>query len=291
MKTSKIFAGISAMAVMAAMSIPAFAGNGGPITVPNDSWQGDQTTLAKRMVIGAENDKPYFKTNNDAAWEKAMKATTVKLELTGDYFLAEDTGWGADGSIVITGTTTNWGQHDFGLADNSRDEDGNDKNADNGVTVSHDGTTWTVEFTDAAGLYNKETPSDTGYIGIAVQNFNEDTTHGFTIVSAKLFDKDGNEIIDLNGSEGDAPAPSDTESKAGGDSSKSGSAGASGSKSTSGSTGSGSTGSSSTGSSSSGSSKSGSTSSDGSAATGAASGLALAGIALAGAAFVVSKKK
>lgn len=307
MKISKIFAGISSLAIIAAMAIPAAAGDGAPIDPLPDGWKVDaKKTMASRFLIGSENDSPVFAENNSDNWNKIKSATKYRITITGDYF-GED-GWDASGSITTNSTITGWSQADFSIGAGALNEDGTVNTAKNtDVTIYVSGNKYTIERTYDGGMFADDEANDTtNFCSLIVQSFNEDTTKSWGIEGVELLDANGNavysvgtvaggDVYDPTGSGSTSTSSSSDDSTASStsdsSSSSSGSTSSSGTSKSSGGTASvSSSGTKSSGSGSS-STKGSSSSSDKTANTGAAAGLALAGIALAGAAFVVSKKK
>ncbi|MGN1113669.1 MAG: hypothetical protein ACI4RC_00920 [Oscillospiraceae bacterium] len=331
MKISKIFAGLSAAAIMAAMAIPAAAGDGAPIKA-SDKWKLEaKDTRATVTLLGDEKDNPMLGKNEQATWDELFKATTARITVQGDYFGEEN--WEASGSIVVTAHMLGWGQVDWSLGPGGYLNEDGTVNTEKNKDISKiyvDGNKYTIEAnlqsfisadkTDAdisgeTGLYTIEKQYASGldqdYANFVVQSFNQDSTKGWSILGFELVDDNGNKIAsdgevamgdvyyadgkyaDQDASAGSSKSDSDSKGDA---------ASNSDSDSKSSSTGSSAKGSSTTGGSTSGTSTSGSTSgtsassskgssSDSSANTGAASGLALAGIALAGTALVIAKKR
>ncbi|MGN1132943.1 MAG: hypothetical protein ACI4RN_00660, partial [Oscillospiraceae bacterium] len=113
MKLKKILATLSAAAIAATVvAIPASAGKGAPIGVPtDDGWILEQKgVLAKKMVIGSDDDKPCFP-NVQASWDKILKAKTVRLTISGGYFFDDDgfeDGWNASGAVVVGCSQNGW---------------------------------------------------------------------------------------------------------------------------------------------------------------------------------------
>lgn len=306
MKISKVFAGVSALAIAAVMAVPAAAGKGAPITPLPDGWSLDaKKTMASRFLIGSENDGSAFSENTADNWNKIKSATKYRITVSGDYFGEE--GWDASGSINTNSTTGGWDQADWSIGAGALNEDGTvntEKNTDVKIYVS--GNKYTIERTYDSGMFASDDSNDTtNFCSLVVQSFNEDETKSWGIEGVELLDASGNVVFSegtvAGGDEYDPTGSgSSTSSTSSGDST---SDSASGSSSSTGSTGSSkssggtasvsSSGTKSSGSASgsSSSTKGSSSSSDSAANTGAAAGLALAGIALAGAAFVVSKKK
>ncbi|MGN1134271.1 MAG: hypothetical protein ACI4RN_07445 [Oscillospiraceae bacterium] len=322
MKLSKIFAGASAAVLMAAMAIPAAAGDGAPIGVI-DKWELDgKKTLASRYLIGAEENTPYFEKNEQSAWDKLFTATTVRITVQGDYF-GED-GWDASGSIVLNSTMDNWDQVDWQLGKGcyNLNDDGSikgvneEKNkhiakiyvSDNKYTIEANLDSFALQ--DNLFQFEKEKGGDLSgdFASINVQSFNEDTTKGWNLIGCELLDSNGGEVYkegevalgdvyyaDGKYNDGNSSSTADTNSNttdaSSAASTTSGDKAKSSTTSSSGSTGATSGTTSTTSASKSGSTTGSSSSKDTSANTGAASGLALAGIALAGTALVISKKR
>ena len=321
MKISRILAGFSALAVVAAMAIPASAGNGAAIGYP-ETWQSGNAkdTLVTRFLIGNEEDGAMLE-NTEANWDTLFPVTTIRVTIQGDYF--GEAGWDANGSIAINQNYWGWAQVDWNIGSSvyNYNDDGSiaevnpEKNVnvaniyvtDNKYTIEIDGTGFcTAASIDpvTTGIFEfMRTARDTedwdltqDFLSLSVQSFNEDETKGWNVIGFEMLDANGNVVL----GEGEVAMGDvyDPAAAVGGDSS-----------SDDDSTGDASTGDASTGDSStsdgsspntsgnktptstSGNKTPTSTSSDKTADTGVAEGLALAGIALAGAAFVISKKK
>lgn len=323
MKISKILSAVSAMAVAASMAIPAAAGNGAPIGVP-DNWElKSKDTLATRVLIGDAASNPAFgentKENQANTWDKLFPATTVRITVQGDYFGSEN--WDASGSIVVTGHMLGWAQVDWQLGAGCLNEDGTpnpEKNANINKIYCKDNNKYTIEatlqnFIDAdksdadlsgeAGLYtcekNYAQGLDQNYASLVIQSFNEDSAKGWNVLGFEFLDANGGSIIKEGevamGDECDPSTGKAKDGSTGNSANNNGGAAANNNGGAAANNNGGAAANNSGSSSSSSGSKSSSSStakgSDASSKTGAASGLALAGIALAGAAFVISKKK
>lgn len=320
MKISKILAGVSSMAIVAAMAIPAAAGNGAPIGVP-EGWTLDaKKTMASRFIIGNPEDGSMLE-NTQENWEKMFTATTVRVTIQGDYFGEED--WAADGSIVLNQNYWGWSQVDWNLGAGcyNMNDDGTIKevNPEKNANVSKvyvDGNKYTIEITGpgfckANGIepetneliaFMKTAQEKDGwdlsadFLSLNVQCFNEDATKSWNILGFEFVDANGGvvlnegevamgDVYDPAAAIGGGSSNTDTSSDSTGDKTSDSTSGDKTSNTTpANSTTSGGK----TSTTSSSSNKSGS---DKTADTGAATGVALAGIALAGAAFVISKKK
>lgn len=286
MKISKIFAGMSALTMAAAMAVTASAGAGTIGTAP-DKWNGTGTDKANLLLIGAENDSPMFP-HDDAS--KMANITTYKVTISGDGFDAE--GWGTSGSLVVQGTKTGWGQHDFSLGTAALDADGAVKaDANKDLKIYKSGDKYTIEYTDAEGIFKAEDASDTeNYYQLYVQNF-DDNAATWNIEGYAVLDADGNAIAEggtIAG--GDEWKPGST---TGGDNNSSSKADDNNSSSKADNNSSSKAGTTTT--KANGTAANATTSkaaaSDNTAATGATAGIALAGLAIAGAAVVISKRK
>ncbi|MGN1134263.1 MAG: hypothetical protein ACI4RN_07405 [Oscillospiraceae bacterium] len=326
MKISKIFAGVSAAAIMAAMAIPAAAGDGAPITA-SDRWKLEaKDTRATVTLIGDEKDNPMLGENKEETWDKLFPATTARITVQGDYFGEEN--WEASGSIVVTGHMLGWGQVDWSLGPGGYLKEDGTVNAEKNKDINKiyvDGNKYTIEanlqgfisadktdmdISGETGLYTAEKQYSSGltqdYANFVVQSFNMDSTKGWSIIGFELVDDNGNKVVSdgevtmgdvyyengkyNDGNSSTAGASSSTTDASSAASTTSGDkASASTNNSTKTNTTSGTT--TTTSASKSGSTTGSSSSKDTSANTGAASGLALAGIALAGTALVISKKR
>lgn len=201
MKLSKIFAGMSAAAIMAAAAVmPASAAKQIDCSTLSDGW-GISDGLAKRILVGSDTDNPAM-TRDDQA--KLHDITTVRVSISGEGSDTET--WGTGGSIVVQGANTGWGQHDFSVGAWAMTTDDptvldTSKNAD--LKIYRDGGKYTIEYSDPEGIFKAEDVASTeNYYGICVQNFDagSDTTSGdWSIVGFDLLGADGTSIY----SEGD----------------------------------------------------------------------------------------
>lgn len=327
MKISKILASISALAVVAAMAIPAAAGDGAPIGIP-DGWVLDKKqTMATRFIVGAVEDGAMLE-NTPETWEKLFSATAMRVTITGDDFGQE--GWEGSGALVLNQNYWGWSQVDWNIGDSlyNKNDDGSyaEVNPDKNLNITNiyvSGNKYTLEiagpdFCEAVAIepatdtllgFLKAAQDNEAYdltqefLSINVQSFDEDTTKGWNILGFELVDAAGNRVVgegevamgDLYNPEaavnGGSTGGDTTGDSSTGDTTGGSSTGSANGGSASGSTNSGSSTSTSGNKKPSTSTSTSTSTSDKTADTGAAEGLALAGIALAGAAFVISKKK
>lgn len=325
MKTSKILASVSALAIVASMAIPAAAGNGAPIGIPENWTLDSKKTLATRTLIGKEEDGSLMD-NTPENWEKLYDITTIRVTIQGDYFGEED--WAADGSVVMNTNYWSWIQADWNIGNgiyNTKDDGSKEINTEKNENISKiyvDGNKYTIEingaqFCAAAGFdftsdkifeYMKKASEEESwdlsqdFLSINVQSFNEDTTKSWNILGYAFVDGNGENVITegevtmgdvyyADGTYADDSGNSGGDSKTDGDSKSDSDSKTDDKTSSKTDTKSTTTGGSTSTTTKSGSTGTTSTSKDSTADTGVTAGLALAGIALAGAAFVVSKKK
>lgn len=271
MKISKVFAGMSAMALAATMSITAFAGSGTIASAP-DGWIVNGGN-AKRIFIGQDTDTPMFTRADQSKMATITTAkVTIKLDST-DYE-------GVSGSFVVCATNNGgWEQHDWATGVSALDNEGNAKSGvnENGVSATQESDTVVITFTNDAGLFNQEdATSDSNYYGIAIQNFGgviggDEVEPAWEVEGLELLDASGNAVepgaaggttTTTTAASDDTTTTTTTTTTAATTTKKSGT-----------------------------STTTSTAASDNTAATGATAGIALAGLAIAGAAVVISKKK
>lgn len=296
MKISKIFAGMSALAMATTMVMSASAA-GVAFTIPDDmaAIGRPSNDLYAVFFAGDESEGPV------------VKDTVKPEEVYGASFTIKvnDTEWneiGGGGSINFNASSTGWVAHDW--AGGSWVDDENPK--ESLVYTTAEAGTYVVEYIGDAAIFAATDADEESYAAVGINNWAADLTtlevtgvrvlgEGGSVLYEAGSNLDKGElqkkpVADESSSVADTSSNStaDTSSNASSSSTASSSSSAASSSSKSGSTNNNGT----KNNAATSTAAASSTASDNTnAGTGATAGIALAGIALAGAALVVAKKK
>lgn len=284
MKISKIFAGMSAAAIVASMAMIPASAAACEFSVSDDLAQIGKLSENKDLYAVYFNGKDEDKPNKEAIPDLSAvygASFTIKVD-NNDWNTI-----GGGGSVNFNSTSGGWNAKDWAGGSWVDDENPKDTLC---YTTDEEGT-YVLEYLGDASVFAATDADAENFAAVGINNWAGDLK-GIEVVGMKVLGADGNALYEAGSNKDKKEVqkkPVAEESSSGTDSTPSGTESKKDDKSSAAATSTAAT-----------SSKAGTTNtaatssaaaSDNTAATGATAGLALAGVALAGAAIVISKRK